>query len=117
MMAASQMSLGGLPPRGAGKAGVLSQGSGDLSSLSTLDLGGEDEAERLRKKRLAIFKSKYEVDEKIVSRHKALINLTKVAPAHSGPLTHDDTLACKCAHLQACCATPTGQYECADSDA
>ena len=63
-----------------------SEGSADLSNL---DIGGEDEGERLRKKRhegerlrnkhFAIFKSKYEVDEKIVSRNKALVNLVKVS--------------------------------------
>ena len=81
MMAAS-MAMGGTPRgRGAGGAGtagglgVFSQGSMD----SQLDPAGEDEAERLRKKRQAIFKSKYEVDERIVSRNKALVNLVKVA--------------------------------------
>ena len=44
---------------------------------SVADPEVEDEAERLRKKRLSIFKSKYEVDEKIASRNKALINLVK----------------------------------------
>jgi hypothetical protein len=48
---------------------------------SQLDPAGEDEAERLRKKRQTIFKSKYEVDERIISRNKALVNLVKVACA------------------------------------
>jgi len=61
------------------KMTIYSEGSADLSGLSSLDIGGEDEGERLRKKRLAIFKSKYEVDEKIVSRNKALVNLVKVS--------------------------------------
>ena len=58
------------------KLTTYSEGSADLSKL---DIGGEDEGERLRKKRLAIFKSRYEVDEKIVSRNKALVNLVKVS--------------------------------------
>ena len=40
----------------------------------------DDEVDRLRKKRQSIFKSKYEIDEKVASRNKALINLVKVGP-------------------------------------
>ncbi len=78
MMAASMAMGGTLRSHGGAGIGVFA-GSAD----SLLDPAAEDEKERRRSKRQAIFKSKYEMDEKIVSRNKALVNLVKVGrPAH-----------------------------------
>ena len=99
MMAAS-MAMGGTPRgRGGAGIGVFAQGSTD----SLLDPAAEDEAERLRKKRQAIFRSKYEVDEKIVSRNKALVNLVKVVhPAHPTQTRVASSRAARVPHAARC---------------
>ena len=86
-MLAASMNLGGTPRGVASRIPVQAQASApDLSSLSSLDSAVENEGDRLRKKRLAIFTSKYEVDAKIVNRNKALVNLVKVCPPRRSPL-------------------------------
>ena len=96
---AASMAIGG-GSRGT-LAGRHSAGGSGANGESTVDLdaAGESEADRLRKKRQTIFKSKFEVDEKIVSRNKALIALVKVqhpnalpAPATTGPVQRCLTL-------------------------
>lgn len=77
-MAIGSGSRGDLAATGVGRHARGGAVMGGEATSVDLDAAGESEADRLRKKRQAIFKSKFEVDEKIVSRNKALIALVKV---------------------------------------
>ena len=85
MLAASMAIGGGSRGTLAGRhsaTGSLNLGANGEATVD-LDAAGESEADRLRKKRQTIFKSKFEVDEKVVSRNKALIALVKVQHPHA----------------------------------
>jgi hypothetical protein len=78
-MLAASMAIGGGTGRGGVGVGLRLPAGSEMSgeTAAGLDAAGESEADRLRKKRQAIFRSKFEADEKIVTRNKALIALVK----------------------------------------